>query len=60
MQRKYCRENKIKKQRLDKIKEKEQNINNKLFKHYFKYQSSSKMYNTSSGTKKHKDIIFKA
>ena len=42
---------KLRKQKLDKIKEKEQNINNKLFKHYFKYQSPSKMYNTFSDAK---------
>ena len=33
------------------MKEKEHNINNKLFKHYFKYQSPSKMYNTFSDAK---------
>ena len=41
-------------QRLDKIKEKEQDISNVLFKHYFKYESPSGMYNTLSDTKKHK------
>ena len=33
------------------MKEKEHNINNKLFKRYFKYQSPSKMYNTLSDAK---------
>ena len=42
---------KLIKQRLDEIKRKEQNINNELFKHYFNYQSPSKMYNTLSDTK---------
>ena len=42
---------KLKRQRLNKIKEKEQNINNELFKHYFKYLSPSNMYNTLSDVK---------
>ena len=42
---------KLRKQGLDEIKRKEQNINNELFKHYFNYQSPSKMYNTLSDTK---------
>ena len=42
---------KLRKQKLDKTKEKEQNINNELFKHFFKYQSPSKMYNSLSNTK---------
>ena len=41
----------LKRQRLNKIKEKEQNINNELFKHYFKYLSPSNMYNTLSDRK---------
>ena len=42
---------KLRKQRLDIIKRKEQNINNELFKKYFSYQSPSKMHNTLSNTK---------
>ena len=42
---------KLRKQRLDEIKQKEQYINNNLLKEYFKYQSTSKMYNTLSDTK---------
>ena len=42
---------KLRKQKLDKIKEKEQNINNELFKKYFNYQSPSQMYNVLSDTK---------
>ena len=42
---------KLRKQRFDETKQKEQNINNNLFKHYFKYRSPSKMYNTLSDTK---------
>ena len=43
---------KLRKQRLDEIKRKEQNINNELFKKYFTdYQSPSKMYNGLSDTK---------
>ena len=42
---------KLRKQRLDKIEGKEQNINNELFKHYFNYQSPGKMYNALSDTK---------
>ena len=42
---------KLRKQGLDEIKRQEQNINNELFKHYFDYQSPSKMYNTLSDTK---------
>ena len=42
---------KLRKQRLNEIKQKEQNINNHLFKEYFEYQSPSKMYNTLSDTK---------
>ena len=34
----------MRKQKLDKIKEKEQNINNDLFKKYFKHRSPSNMY----------------
>ena len=47
---------KSRKQRFDKIKEKEQNINNKLFKKYFYHQSPSNIYNALSNpknTKKH-------
>ena len=47
---------KSRKQRSDKIKEKEQNINNKLFKKYFYHQSPSNIYNALSNpknTKKH-------
>ena len=46
---------KFRKQRLNNIKRKEQNINNKLFKNYFNYQSPSKMYNTLSDTKNTKE-----
>ena len=42
---------KLKRQELEIIKEKEQNINNKLFKKYFKYQSPSNMYNSLSDIK---------
>ena len=42
---------KLRKQRLDKIKGKEPNINNELFKHYFNYQSPSMIYNALSDTK---------
>ena len=42
---------KLRKQRLDEIKQKEQYISYNLFKEYFKYQSPSKMYNTLSDTK---------
>ena len=41
---------KLRKQRLDEIKQKEQYINNNLFKEYFKYPSPSRMYNTFSDT----------
>ena len=41
---------KLRKQRLDEIKQKEQYINNNLFKEYFKYPSPSRMYNTLSDT----------
>ena len=50
---------KLRRQELDIIKEKEGNINNKLFKYYFK-QSPSKMYNTLSDTKnteKHNTLV---
>ena len=46
---------KFRKQRLNNIKRKEQNINNKLFKNYFNFQSPSKMYNTLSDTKSTKE-----
>ena len=36
---------KSRRQELEIIKKKEHNINNTLFKYYFKYQSPSKMYN---------------
>ena len=50
---------KLGRQRLDVIKEKEQNINNELFKKYFKYQCQSRMYNALSDTKKtRKNIKF--
>ena len=42
---------KLRKQNLDKIKGKEQNINSELLKRYFNYQSPSKMYNILSDTK---------
>ena len=48
---------KLRRQRLDKIKGKQQNINNKLFKHYFNYQSPSKMYETLSDPKSTKNHI---
>ena len=35
---------KFKKGKLDEIKQKEQNINNDLFREYFKYQSPKDMY----------------
>ena len=35
---------KLRRQKSNEIKEKEQNINNDLFKEYFKYQSPSDMY----------------
>ena len=46
---------KLRRQELKIIKEKEKNINNKLFKHYFKYQSPSKMYNTLNDAKNAKE-----
>ena len=42
---------KLRRQGLEIIKKKEKNINNKLLKNYFKYQSPSKMYNTLSYAK---------
>ena len=42
---------KLRRQRSDKIANKEKTINLKLFKHYFNYQSPSKMYNALSDTK---------
>ena len=42
---------KLRKERFDKIAKKEMTINLKLFKHYFNYQSPSKMYNAVSDTK---------
>ena len=42
---------KFKKERLDEIKQKEQNINNNLFKEYFKYQSPSDIYKKLDETK---------
>ena len=45
---------KLRKQRLNIIKEKEQNINNEFFKEYFNYQSPSKMDNTLCNIKKHR------
>ena len=42
---------KLRKQRFNEIKQKEQYINNNLFKEYFKYPTPSKMYNTLSDTK---------
>ena len=45
---------KLRRQRLETIKKKEQNINNDFFKHYFKYESPSKMYNTLSNKKKYR------
>ena len=47
---------KLRKQNLDKIKGKEQNINSELFKKYFNYQSPSKMHNVLSDTKNTKKI----
>ena len=41
---------KLKRERSDKIANKEKTINLKLFKNYFNYQSPSKMYNTLSYT----------
>ena len=35
---------KLKKEKLDETKQKEQNINNDLFREYFKYQSPSDVY----------------
>ena len=49
---------KLRKQKWDKIKGKEHNINNKLFKKYFNYQSPSKMYNTLSDTKNTEEYSF--
>ena len=51
---------KLRRQRLDKIKEKELSINNDLFKKYFDYRSLSKMYNTLSdlkNTEKHNTLV---
>ena len=42
---------KFKKERLDEIKQKEQNINNNLSKEYFKYQSPSDIYKKLDETK---------
>ena len=42
---------KLRRQRFNKIANEEQDINNDLFKEYFKYQSPSKVYNTLSDTK---------
>ena len=42
---------KLKKGGLDEIKQKEQNINNDLFREYFKYQSPSDMYKKLNETK---------
>ena len=42
---------KLRKQRFNEIANEEQDINNDLFKEYFKYQSPMKMYNTLSDTK---------
>ena len=41
---------KLKKGKLDEIEQKEQNINNELFKQYFNYQSPSNMYKILSET----------
>ena len=51
---------KLRRQGLDKIKEKEQNIKNELFKKYFNYESPSNMYNILSNTKnteKHNTLV---
>ena len=48
---------KLRRQRLDKIKEKEQNINHKLFKEYFKYESPSNMYNILINAKRHNTLV---
>ena len=48
---------KLRRQRLHKIKGKEQNVSNELFKHYFNYQSPSKMYETLSDPKSTKNHI---
>ena len=51
---------KLRRQGLDKIKEKEQNIKNELFKKYFNYESPSNMYNILSNTKnteKHNSLV---
>ena len=45
---------KLKKEKLDEIKQKEQNINNDLFRKYFKYQSPSDMYKKLNGQKTQK------
>ena len=42
---------KLRKQKLDETKEKEQNINNELLKEYFDYESPSKMYDILSDKK---------
>ena len=42
---------KLRRQRFDEIKEKEQNINSDLFKEYFKYQSPSNMFKELDETK---------
>ena len=42
---------KLKRQRLDEIKQLDQNINNELFKKYFKYQSPSNIYKELNDTK---------
>ena len=42
---------KLRRQRLDEIKKTEQDINNKLFKQYFKYQNPSNMYKELDKTK---------
>ena len=41
---------KLQKGKLDEIEQKEQNINNELFKQYFNYQSPSNMYKILSET----------
>ena len=51
---------KLRRQRLDIIKEKEQNMDNELFKKYFKYQSLSKMYNALSDTKNTEEYNIKS
>ena len=51
---------KLRRQILDKIKEKELSINNDLFKIYFDYRSPSQMYNTLSdikNTEKHNTLV---